>query len=68
VGKYCSAGQATDGSMKHNACWIPKAKNTHPEYVIIIAFPLQRWLHDRAATLNNTSIAFLAFMSLKKSK
>ena len=21
------------------ACWIPKATNTHPEYVILIAFP-----------------------------
>jgi hypothetical protein len=26
--------------------WIPKAANTHSEYVIIIAFPLQQWLHD----------------------
>jgi len=23
------------------ACWIPKATNTHSEYVILIAFPLQ---------------------------
>ena len=23
------------------SCWIPKAKNAHPEYVILIAFPLQ---------------------------
>jgi len=28
-------------------CWIPKAKDRHSEYVIIIAFPLQRWLHGR---------------------
>ena len=27
------------------ACWIPKAKNTHSCYVILIAFPLQNWLH-----------------------
>ena len=26
------------------ACWILKAKNTHSEYVIIIALPLQKWL------------------------
>ena len=26
------------------ACWIPKATNTHSEYVILIAFPLQQWL------------------------
>ena len=24
-------------------CWIPKATNTHSEYVILIAFPLRRW-------------------------
>ena len=23
--------------------WIPKATNTHSEYVILIAFPLQQW-------------------------
>ena len=28
------------------ACWIPKATNTHSEYVILIAFPLQQCLHD----------------------
>jgi hypothetical protein len=22
------------------ACWIPKARNTHPEYVILINYPL----------------------------
>jgi hypothetical protein len=25
------------------ACWIPKAANTHSEYVILIALPLQQW-------------------------
>jgi hypothetical protein len=29
------------------ACWIPKAANTHSEYVIIISFPLQQCLHKR---------------------
>jgi hypothetical protein len=28
------------------AFWIPKATNTQLEYVILIAFPLQRWLYD----------------------
>jgi len=23
-------------------CWIPKATNTHTEYIILIAFPLQK--------------------------
>jgi len=27
---------------------------THLEYVILIAFPLQQWLHERAAVLPNT--------------
>jgi len=25
--------------------WIPKAKNTYPRYVILIAFPLHQWLY-----------------------
>ena len=27
---------------------ITKATNTYLEYVILIAFPLRRWLHERA--------------------
>jgi hypothetical protein len=30
------------------AHWIPKATNTHSKYVILITFPLQQWLHERA--------------------
>ena len=26
--------------------WIPKATNTYPRYVILIAFPLHQWLHE----------------------
>jgi hypothetical protein len=26
--------------------WVPKATKTHSEYITLIAFPLQRWLHD----------------------
>ena len=33
------------------ACWIPTATNTHSEYVIGIAFPLQQWLHERTLML-----------------
>jgi hypothetical protein len=25
------------------ACWVRKATNTHSDYVIFIAFPLQKW-------------------------
>jgi hypothetical protein len=33
------------------ACWILKATNTHSEYVILIAFMLQKWLHEGASLL-----------------
>jgi hypothetical protein len=33
------------------ACWIPKATNIHSEYVIIISFPRQRLLRERACML-----------------
>jgi hypothetical protein len=26
------------------ACWIPKVTGAHSEYVLLIAFPLQKWL------------------------
>ena len=38
------------------ACWVPKATNTHSEYVILIAFPLQQWLHEHASMLRHTYI------------
>ena len=41
------------------ACWIPKATNTHSEYVTLIAFPLQQWLLERSLLLPSTSIAWL---------
>jgi len=28
------------------AYWISKATDTHSEYVTIIAFPQQQWLHE----------------------
>jgi len=41
------------------AFWIPKAKNTYSEYVILIAFPLQQWLKERASILRLTSLSVL---------
>ena len=41
------------------ACCIPKATNTHSKYIIITAFPLQQWLHERASTYVYTYIACL---------
>ena len=60
--KYCIAGQTTDDSITRRtriACWIPKATNTHSEYVILIAFPLQQRLHERASVLRYTYIGCL---------
>jgi len=32
------------------ACWIPEATNTHSNYVILIAFLMQQWLHEHYVT------------------
>jgi len=40
-------------------CWIPKATDTLSEYVILIAFPLQKWLHESASILRYIYIACL---------
>jgi hypothetical protein len=37
----------------------PKATNTHSEYAILIAFPLQQLLHQSASALCYTYIAYL---------
>jgi hypothetical protein len=50
VGKL--TGQVKNDNIKRRmriACRIPKATDTHSEYVILIAFPLQRWLQERAS-------------------
>jgi len=41
------------------AWWIPKATDTHSEYVILIAFPLQEWLQGGASVLCYTNISSL---------
>ena len=41
------------------SCWIPKAKNTHSEYVILTDFPKQKWLLERASVLLYMHIACL---------
>jgi hypothetical protein len=40
-------------------CWIPKAANSHSEYVILIALPLQQWLQEGAWMLHYTCIVCL---------
>ena len=46
------------------SCWIHKATNTHLEYVILIAFPLQELLHERGSLLRYTDIGCAAVLSL----
>jgi len=41
------------------ASWIPKATNEHSEYVILIAFPLQRWLHESSTMLGYSTLSLL---------
>jgi len=40
-------------------CWIPKATNTHSEYVFLIDFARQHCLHERASMLRCAYIACL---------
>ena len=44
----------------HIACWILKTTNTNSGYVILIAFPLQQWLHERASMLPCAYISCLS--------
>jgi hypothetical protein len=58
--------QTTDGNIirrMRSAFWIPRATNTHSEYVIILAFPLQQWLKERTSMLRFTVIAFIVVIS-----
>jgi hypothetical protein len=56
--------QATDDNIIRRmrfACWITKAIDTHSEYVILIAFPRQQWLRERASVLRYKYIACRVF-------
>jgi hypothetical protein len=53
-------GKSPGDKLAHrNACCITKATNTHSEYLIPIASPLQQLLHERASILRYTYIACL---------
>jgi hypothetical protein len=41
------------------ACCILEATNKHSQYVILLDFPLQQWLHELASMLRYTHIACL---------
>jgi hypothetical protein len=60
VKKYCRAGQATDDNMAHAHCMLDtQGYKIHSEYVILTAFPLQEWLHERVSILRCRYIACL---------
>jgi hypothetical protein len=59
LAKYGTAGQATGDNITPRmriACWIPKATDTHSEYVTFSAFLRQQWLRERASMLGYTYI------------
>jgi hypothetical protein len=43
----------------HITCWIRKTKNTQLEYILLIALPMQQWLHERALILRSVYTACL---------
>jgi len=66
VEKYCTAGQATDDNMAHVHCMLDDYGYKHNSiYVILIAFPLQQWLHECTSMLCHTYIACLVEAVLK---
>ena len=51
VRKHGGARQVTDLRTIRGmriACWIPEATDTHLGYEILVDFPLQQWLRERA--------------------
>ena len=61
--KYCRAWQATDDNMAH--AHVPKATDTPTEYAVVIVFPPQQWMHERASMF--TYIAPLVNVWIEKS-
>jgi hypothetical protein len=50
--KYGTAAEARDDNITgrmRSACWITKATNTHPQYVIHIDFPQLQLLRERTS-------------------
>jgi len=51
----------------HFACWKTKARATHSEYIILAAFPLQRWARKRSSVLRYTYFDTLVLHTNKSS-
>jgi len=56
-----SRSQMTIWSM-HVVCWITKGTSTHSKYITHIAFPLQKWLHERTSVLRYADIVCLVLL------
>jgi hypothetical protein len=64
VEKYDRARQATNDNIIQRmrfACWVTKATDTHSKYIILIAFPWQQCLRDRASVLCYMYITCLVY-------
>jgi hypothetical protein len=64
--KYSRARQVTDINIIRRmrfACWITKTIDTHSDYVIITAFPRQKWLGERDSKLHYKHLACLVTAS-----
>jgi len=60
VDKYDKVKEADDENIIWHMrvdCWIRKTTDTHSEYVILTAFPLQQFFHERVSVLRYTYIA-----------
>jgi hypothetical protein len=62
VEKYRRAGQATNKAHAHCTLDTLVRKYSHSGCVILVAFPQQQWLHERASMLRYTYIACLVFL------
>jgi hypothetical protein len=54
--------QVTDDNIIRRmrfTCWITKATDTHTEYVMLIAFPRQQQLRERASMLRHSTLSEL---------
>ena len=63
--KYGRTRQATDDNiirLMRVACWITKATDSHPEYVILLF--RANWLCERVSLLRSPYIAYLVTYSL----
>ena len=48
--------------LRRTAQCVPKATDKRSEYVMLIAFPRQKWLHELASMLRDTCIACFVYL------